>query len=35
MRFRHGKNNKANFCFGDGHVEPRQLGEVRVLDICN
>lgn len=33
MRFRHRGNTVANFLFGDGHVESRQLGEVRVKDV--
>ena len=34
MRFRHFDNTSANFCFADGHVESRKLGDVRVRDIC-
>jgi prepilin-type N-terminal cleavage/methylation domain-containing protein/prepilin-type processing-associated H-X9-DG protein len=34
MRFRHMQNSTGNFCFGDGHVESRKLGEVLVKDIC-
>ena len=34
MRFRHLNNTSANFCFADGHVESRKLGDVRVRDIC-
>jgi prepilin-type processing-associated H-X9-DG protein len=34
MRFRHVQNTTGNFCFADGHVESRKLGEVLVKDIC-
>ena len=34
MRFRHGQNTKTNLLFLDGHVEARQLGEVRARDVA-
>jgi prepilin-type processing-associated H-X9-DG protein len=34
MRFRHGKNNVANFLFADGHVDSRTLGSVVAKDVC-
>jgi prepilin-type N-terminal cleavage/methylation domain-containing protein/prepilin-type processing-associated H-X9-DG protein len=35
FRYRHGKNDTANFCFGDGHVESRQIGQLVARDICD
>jgi prepilin-type processing-associated H-X9-DG protein/prepilin-type N-terminal cleavage/methylation domain-containing protein len=34
IRFRHQRNTRGNFLFADGHVEPRQVGEVIVRELC-
>jgi prepilin-type processing-associated H-X9-DG protein len=34
FRYRHINNSKMNALFGDGHVEPRSLGEVFWRDVC-
>jgi len=34
MRFRHLNNTTANILFVDGHVEPRQIGQVYAKDLC-
>jgi prepilin-type processing-associated H-X9-DG protein len=34
MRFRHMNNTRCNLLFADGHVESRQLGDVKARDIC-
>jgi prepilin-type processing-associated H-X9-DG protein/prepilin-type N-terminal cleavage/methylation domain-containing protein len=34
MRFRHLNNTTANLLFVDGHVEPRQIGQVFAKDLC-
>jgi prepilin-type N-terminal cleavage/methylation domain-containing protein/prepilin-type processing-associated H-X9-DG protein len=34
MRFRHMNNTTANFLYLDGHVEPKQIGQLHAIDLC-